>query len=1691
MIKMCANLLRHGSMMFVSLLTWQFCQFRAVANPTGGTVTQGSAGIAGGGTSQLTVTQTSPYAAINWQSFNIGAGETTTFVQPSSSSVIWNQINDSNPSQILGNLNANGYVVLQNQNGFVVGGQAAITAHGLVLTTASTPNLSLSSGAWEFDAPAPTAKIINYGQINITGGGSAFLIADDIENDNSQGQGTISAPGGKIGLYAGQKVLVSTSPDGRGLSAELTLPQGSVNNQGQLVADGGSIMAQAQTVNQGGLIQANTVQNVNGTIELLASDSVNLGAISAISAQGAASGTSAGGSVTIQSQNNFSDQAGSVINVSGGAQGGAGGEISIAAPQMSALHSSLSGQATAGYVNGSLAVDTDGILLNSDGSAASGVLALNVNSLASGFSQIDLTSANNIEVNALWDLAAKNGVVGVVSLIAANLITVDAGAEIESDSGRIALNAKTVDEYGTLQANSINNANGVVELDANAINLGANAVISAAGTTAANPGGFVVLNSTGAYSDTATTELNVSGSGTGQGGILEVLGAGAVHAKVGSPFLELVNPYDLYLSSNPTTLPVNPSSENIALTDLSGYSQIDLHALDNITLGSSSGTGTQWNPASSLLALSLTAGNNIVFDASYNSSQKVNTSSILNLSAVAPGSGQLNLSAGNDIDLDSITINNGSASAASDIQAGSGWNVNLSAGTAFVPTAGQPKPASGADGIYLNGAAYIQTQNGNIDLWAANDVEVGWSGAFSPTVVNAGTGRITTELGGNISVTTVYGDINTGSDVNGFLFGQKTAPYYKVNPLVGGISTVAGGNVSLAAGNNVISYLPQQTDYNHAKNDAGSGAFGPEAGNVTITAGGNIYGHFVVANGVGTVTAGGNIGAPLSTLSSVPNEGFALSLISGSWNVYAPNGSIYIQDVRNPNGIFGEPNAQSSPSSYTGYHVFDYNPLDSVLLDAGDAVEVTGYNDPNTPPSNTGSAIPELFPPSLTVDAGAGGFILDTSLTLFPSPDQSLNITTVDGGNFGIPNSQNPYQNIVPVNLLMSDSASQQWVGSDSFAIGDDTSTLPAMDNTTPNEISISGSINAVDLYTTKATKITVGGDMINSGFSGQNLQASDVTSINVKGKIFNSPVDSFVELTSGIISANPQQPNVWDSVFDLALTPTAAAALANFNVSTLTAGSLTLAQYLKQNGYLLFPGASSDTTVYGANPGFIYDANSQILGFQGVMSQKLTTAQIMALEGGSITVLAADSHGAPLVVNGQLQFITYTFSAAPLIATLDTESLQSSYNPDPTATGPGYQIGGPGQFNVSAGSINLGNAPGISSVGFDGHPSLVSLLPTAAEGGASVTVDVAGDLNMITSSIYSEDGGNVTVNAGGAINLSEGTTVVSGDTTISKYFDFKTVLPYGIYTAGHSDVTVTANEDINIGSSRIATFNGGNVYVESYYGNVNAGSGVNEAVNVQGVDYDAAGTPQVLQFGDTTDPTTVLDNPPPYGSGILAEMVIPQYQTGGVNQPGDITVITHNGNIISDRGGISQFVLNGTVDGPTVTLIAGIAGVTSPSDPNVGNIDLGAGGVLGGGVNVEGTGKINGYFISSQNLNVTAQSFSGLGLAGQTANVSASEPSSGPAIIVGIGAVVANGLGGAATLLGQNVSANGGSAQSTLGSSVNASAASQSAAGATSAESKEQVASNDNDSGDDLKKKKHPVLQHIKRVTVILPKST
>src|SRR5947207_704557 len=100
----------------------------AHANPQGMAVASGRVSATQSGP-RLDITA-SHNAVINWSSFNIGAGETTTFHQPNATSVVWNRILDANPSQIWGNLNANGIVVLMNQSGFYFGPNSSVNVGG-------------------------------------------------------------------------------------------------------------------------------------------------------------------------------------------------------------------------------------------------------------------------------------------------------------------------------------------------------------------------------------------------------------------------------------------------------------------------------------------------------------------------------------------------------------------------------------------------------------------------------------------------------------------------------------------------------------------------------------------------------------------------------------------------------------------------------------------------------------------------------------------------------------------------------------------------------------------------------------------------------------------------------------------------------------------------------------------------------------------------------------------------------------------------------------------------------------------------------------------------------------------------------------------------------------------------------------------------------------------------------------------------------------------------------------------------------------------------------------------------------------------------------------------------------------------------------------------------------------------------
>jgi filamentous hemagglutinin family protein len=486
----------------------------ALANPTGLNVGIGNATAQQIG-SQLNVT-VGQAALLNWNSFNIGAGQTTTFFQPSANSVVLNVIGDRNPSQIFGNLNANGTVILANANGFYFGPDSMVRVGGsFIATTAPTvPDFGGSAG-WQFTGMPPLASIVNYGQIQVGTGKSLYLIAEKIEN-----HGTLAAPQGEVELAGGSSVLVSQSADGRGLSASVRLPSGSVDNFGRITADAGTIALQAQVVNQDGIIQADSIREKNGVIELIAADSLTLGSDSRISARGDGSpGGSAGGTVTLKSENVFNDATGSSVITAGGVNGGNGGNIEVSAPNVASLNSSMDARANAGFIGGEFLLDPVNIILGTSGSGAvpgdgtvpvggsPNTLSLNVNTAFKNkfFSSINLQASGNITLNGntSWDLSLSTGMpAGLLTLQAGGDIIFNNGAKItDANSWGVTLDAGWNFANSTLNSGVGNiylnggagrNLNGSIQTAGGDINLNAgNNILVGLGSVRTSAGGNI------------------------------------------------------------------------------------------------------------------------------------------------------------------------------------------------------------------------------------------------------------------------------------------------------------------------------------------------------------------------------------------------------------------------------------------------------------------------------------------------------------------------------------------------------------------------------------------------------------------------------------------------------------------------------------------------------------------------------------------------------------------------------------------------------------------------------------------------------------------------------------------------------------------------------------------------------------------------------------------------------------------------------------------------------------------------------------------------------------------------------------------------------------------------------------------------------------------------------------------------
>ena len=271
----------------------------ASALPQNGSVAGGTASITQTSPAQLTIKQTSDRAVLDWQSFSIAKGETTTFNQPSASSVAVNRVTGVDPSQIAGNLTANGRVVLVNPNGIVFSQGAQVNVGGLIASTASISTSDAMAGTLRFGQAGSTqANITNAGAITAAQGGLVALVAPSVANS-----GTITAKLGKVFLASGSTWaldlygdnLVSFAVDGSNLPATAgvsntgtlsTDPNAVVPAQGAItltIAPSNASNIVSSAINQQGFIQASNYWT-DGKAIVLGGDGSNVYAGASVTA---------------------------------------------------------------------------------------------------------------------------------------------------------------------------------------------------------------------------------------------------------------------------------------------------------------------------------------------------------------------------------------------------------------------------------------------------------------------------------------------------------------------------------------------------------------------------------------------------------------------------------------------------------------------------------------------------------------------------------------------------------------------------------------------------------------------------------------------------------------------------------------------------------------------------------------------------------------------------------------------------------------------------------------------------------------------------------------------------------------------------------------------------------------------------------------------------------------------------------------------------------------------------------------------------------------------------------------------------------------------------------------------------------------------------------------------------------------
>ena len=183
---------RRGGVAWTALAALALAAGMAVsgrAQEFNGKVVAGSATIDQGAT-RTTITAANN-TIIDFPSFDIPAGHTVQFIQPSDTSRVLNRVTGGNPSELFGSLEANGIVYLANPAGIYFGPHAFIDVGALYAAAGNISNRDFLDQSNRFTGL--DGSVVNAGLIR---GRSVNLLGQTVAN-----LGVISAPAGLVVIY--------------------------------------------------------------------------------------------------------------------------------------------------------------------------------------------------------------------------------------------------------------------------------------------------------------------------------------------------------------------------------------------------------------------------------------------------------------------------------------------------------------------------------------------------------------------------------------------------------------------------------------------------------------------------------------------------------------------------------------------------------------------------------------------------------------------------------------------------------------------------------------------------------------------------------------------------------------------------------------------------------------------------------------------------------------------------------------------------------------------------------------------------------------------------------------------------------------------------------------------------------------------------------------------------------------------------------------------------------------------------------------------------------------------------------------------------------------------------------------------------------------------------------------------------